>query len=93
MIRSRTTSARRCRGLDKWVWDGEVGRLGYGHELGSHGNSNVGVPGERNDPGDADDYVCIPPNKTAVLGDGQSAHLQVLDNGGRLVSPTAASSS
>jgi hypothetical protein len=48
----------------------------------------VGVPGERNDPADADDYVCIPPNKSVVIGDGESAHLQVLDNGGRLTVTT-----
>ena len=73
-------------GLDKWVWDGEVSTSWSTAANWNHGgNSNVGVPGERNDPGDADDYVCVPPNKTAVLGDGESAHLQVLDNGGRLV--------
>ena len=78
-------------GLDKWVWDGEVSTSWATAANWDHGgNSNVGVPGERNDAGDADDYVCIPPNKTAVLGDGESAHLQVLDNGGRLVVSTGA---
>ena len=71
-------------GLDLWRWDGEGSTDAY--EVAANwdhdGNSNVGVPGERNDPGDDDDQICIPPNNDVIIGDGISAHVQVLDNAG-----------
>jgi hypothetical protein len=73
-------------GLDVWTFDGEAGTDAYGNPVNwdHDGNSNVGVPGERNDPADVDDEVCIPPNKKVTVPDGGSAHLVVLDNAGTL---------
>jgi hypothetical protein len=73
-------------GLDVWTFDGQAGTDAYGNPVNwdHDGNSNVGIPGERNDPADADDEVCIPPNKTVTVPDGGSSHLVVLDNAGTL---------
>jgi hypothetical protein len=74
-------------GLDLWTWDGEAASDRY--ELAANwdhaGNSNVGVPGERLDPSDRDDQICIPAGSTVIIGDGISSHVQVLQNAGNVV--------
>ena len=71
-------------GLDKWTWVGgatdSITNKAKWHHPGEDG---IGFPGARTEPAAAaDDYVCVPDDRHLVIREGQSLHIQVLDNQG-----------